>query len=78
MIGIRRGWGGSFRIGLLAWEIMKNMRRQHKMLIATLLSYIPSEIDVFDPPGAAKTLSGHGSEPRGIASNGSLGEFAGV
>jgi len=47
MIGARRGQGGSFRFGLLAWEMMKDKRRQHKTLITIMvISFIPPVIDV--------------------------------
>ena len=62
MIGVRRGWGGNFCFELLAWEMMKNMMRQNKMLIAaTLFSDIPPVlVDPLRPPSSAKGLSGGG------------------
>ena len=58
MIGVRRGWGGNFCFELLPWEMMKNMMRQNKMLVATtLFSNIPPVVDSLRPPGSAKELS---------------------
>jgi len=61
MIGVRRGWGGNFCFGLLAREMMKNMMRQNRMLVAaTLFSNIPPAVDTLRLPNSAKGLSGGG------------------
>ena len=78
MIGVRRGWGGNFFFVLFAWEMMKNMTRQNKMLIAaTLFSDIPPVlVDPLRPPSSAKGLSGGGEakreRPRGMSSPGTV------
>jgi len=67
MIGVRRGWGGNFCFERLAWEKMKNVMRQNKMLIAATLF---SDVDSLRP--SAKRLRGGGKTkregPRGMSS----------
>jgi hypothetical protein len=74
MIGMRRGWGGSFRFEFFARETMTNTKRQSKTLItATLFSDIPLVIDDPGSPRTAKRLNGDGEAKRGAPKAGPSG-----
>ncbi len=73
MIGMPRGWGGSFRFESFARETMTNTKRQNKTLItATLFSDIPLVIDP-GAPRTAKRLNGDGEAKRGVPRAGPSG-----